>query len=90
MELSRMHEALSAAYAEVLDDPRNQAERLEDASCGPHVRHLSEIAAAAAAEGLSADQWRTRLLEHAGASAAGPLDAAEVCMRHSGLWPWHP
>lgn len=89
MGLTRMHEALSAAYAEVLDDPRNQAEGSEGASCGPHLKHLSELAAAAAAEGLSADQWRTRVLERAGVSAAGPLDTAETCMRRSGLWPWH-
>jgi hypothetical protein len=85
-----MHETLSAAYAEVLDDPRNQAEGLDRATCGPHLKHLSELAAAAAPEGFSAAQWRADLLTGAGASAGTAVDMAETCMRQSGLWPWHP
>ena len=85
-----MHETLSAAYAEVLDDPRNQAEGLDRATCGPHLKHLSELAAAAATEGFSAAQWRADLLTQAGPSAVTAVDMAETCMRQSGLWPWHP
>ena len=88
--LTHMHEALTAAYAEVLADPRNRAEGLDRASCGPHIKHLSELAAAAAADGISADQWRTDVLTQAGPSAVSALNSAETCMRESGLWPWSP
>ncbi len=89
MDLKVMHDALSAAHAEALADPRNQAEGFEGAACGPHLKHLAALAAAAAADGVSADRWRTDLLGEAGPSAVTALDAAEDCMRQSGLWPWN-
>ncbi len=87
--LAHVHEALAAAYAEVLASPSGQVEGLDRASCGPHIKHLSEVAAAAAADGMSADQWRTDVLARAGPSAVIALDSAETCMRQSGLWPWN-
>jgi hypothetical protein len=83
--LTYMHETLSAADAGVLDDPRNQAEGLDRATCGPHLKHLSELAAAAATEGFPAAQWRADLLTEAGLSAVTALNMAERCMRKSGL-----
>lgn len=90
MDLEHVHHILDAAYAEVLDDSRNQPEGLDFASCGPHMKHLAVLATGAAADGQSADQWRTSLLDTAGADTATALAAAERCMRQSGLWPWNP
>lgn len=87
--LSHIHMALDAAYSEALTDPRNQAEGLDRAACGPHLTHLAELAAAAAANGASADRWRADILAAAGPTAADHLDTAETCMRQSGLWPWN-
>lgn len=89
-DLGRIHEALERAHSEALSDLRNQVEGLDRAACGPHLTHLAELAAAAAADGASASKWRDDILANAGPSAAGPLDAAETCMRESGLWPWNP
>lgn len=88
-DLTHIHEVLTAAYSEVLADPRNQAERLDGAACGPHIKHLAEIATAAAAQGASAAQWRTDVLTNAEPAATGALDGAETCMRRAGLWPWN-
>lgn len=89
-DLGAIHAALDEAYSEALTDLRNKAEGLDRAACGPHLTHLAELAAAAAAGGASASTWRDDILASAGLSAAGPLDAAETCMRQSGLWPWNP
>ncbi len=85
--VTHMHEVLNAAYEEILADPRHQTEALDRASCGPHIKHVSALAAAAAANGVSADQWRTDILTQAGPVAVSALDSAETCMRQSGLWP---
>lgn len=90
VELADVHAALEAAHAEVLSDPRHQSEGLDGASCGPHMKHLAELASAAAEGGVSASQWRAGVLTQAGPSAAGALDEAESCMRQAGLWPWNP
>jgi hypothetical protein len=89
-DLTHIHEALSAAYSEILADPRHHAEGLDRAACGPHLTHLAALATAAAAGGVSATGWRTDVLTQVGPSATGPLDRAETCMRQSGLWPWNP
>lgn len=89
MAVSDLHVALAAAHAEVLADPRHSAEGLDRAGCGPHSKHLAVLAAGAAAEGMSADRWRSDLLQQAGTDAKPALDAAEACMRASGLWPWN-
>ena len=85
-DLAHIHDALNDAYAEVLAEPRNQAEGLDRAACGPHIKHLAAIAAAAAIGGASAAQWRTDVLTSAGPAAADALDAAQTCMRGAGLW----
>ena len=88
LDLARVHERLVAAHQE-LDDPRYAAEGLEGASCGPHVKHLAQLAAAAAAEGLTAEQWRGWIRVGVGAHTIPLLERAETCMRGAGLWPWH-
>ena len=89
-DLSHLHEALTVTHSEDLADPRNQVEGLDRAACGPHLKHLAELAATAAAGGASARDWRGDVLAQVGPSAAGPLDSAEICMRQAGLWPWRP
>ena len=86
--LADVREALAAAYSEILTDPRYQTEGLDRAACGPHVKHLAELAAATATAGDSAARWRTDMLTTAGPTAARALDEAETCMRRTGLWPW--
>jgi hypothetical protein len=88
MDLTQMHQAVSAAHAEALTEAATHVEGLDGASCGPHLKHLAQLAAAAAAEGLSAEAWRSALLDEAGPTAAPAVDTAETCMRQSGLWPW--
>lgn len=89
LPLAHLHKALEAAYAEALTDPRNQPEGIDGAACGPHVKHLAELAAAEAARGVSSEQWRADMLAHGGPKAGPALDTAETCMRESGLWPWN-
>ena len=55
---------------------------------GPHIKHLAELASAAAEGGVSASQWRADVLSEAGPSATGALEGSEACMRQAGLWPW--
>ena len=74
VDLADTHAALEAAHAEVLTDPRHQAEGLDGASCGPHIKHLAELASAAAEGGVSASQWRADVLSEAGPSATGALE----------------
>ena len=50
-------------------------ERLEESSCGPHVKAIAVGAIRASARGFSAAQWRHDM-------------QAEECMHTAGLWPW--
>jgi hypothetical protein len=88
VNLTQMHQAVSAAHAEALTESANRVEGLDGASCGPHLKHLAQLAAVAAAEGISADAWRAAILDEVGPAAATAVDSAETCMRQSGLWPW--
>ena len=88
MDLTQMHRALSGAHAEALTEAATLVEGLDGASCGPHLKHLAQLAAVAAAEGVTAEAWRSALLDEAGPTAATAVDSAEACMRQSGLWPW--
>lgn len=89
MDLTQMHQDLSEAHAEAMAHAATHIEGLDRASCGPHLKHLAQMAAAAAAEGSTAAEWRSALRAHAGAAVDDAADAAEACMRRSGLWPWH-
>jgi hypothetical protein len=88
MDLGHIHQALLDTHEEALADPRNSAEGLDFASCPPHRQHLATLAAGASAEGMSADAWRSTILEGLGPEARPLLESAESCMRESGLWPW--
>ncbi|MGI9005437.1 MAG: hypothetical protein ACR2FU_04420 [Streptosporangiaceae bacterium] len=80
------HEDLSWADLSGIEGPL-PVERLEESSCGPHVKAIAVQAAQACAKGLSAAQWHHDMLaEHPGASVL--LAEAEECMHTSGLWPW--
>lgn len=87
-DLAEVHRALYATHHEELDDPRNEAEGLDRASCPPHVKHLAQLAAGASLGRKSAEEWRTWVLADAGDHAAALIESAEECMRASGLWPW--
>ncbi len=89
MDLAEIHHALMLAHHEIIEDPRIGVERLADASCGPHVKHLAQLAMSAAAEGVSADQWRMSILGEFGPEGPAFLDQANACMHGAGLWPWH-
>ena len=78
-DLTHLHEALTVTRSEALTDPRDRVDGLDRATCGPHLKHLAELAAAAG--GASATGWRSDVLTQAGPSATGPLDSAETCMR---------
>lgn len=72
----------------ILEDPRNDVEGLDGAGCSSYIKDLARLAMGAEAEGLSAEDWRTWLVDGLG-SEAGPLVySAETCMRANGLWPW--
>ena len=88
MDLQHVHQALMATHRETLEDPRYSAEGLDLASCPPHRKHLATLAAGASAGGMSADDWRSSILEGVGPEAGPLLESAESCMRESGLWPW--
>jgi hypothetical protein len=88
MDLGHIHQTLLATHEEALADPRNSVEGLDFTSCPPHRQHLATLAAGAAAEGMSADAWRSAILEGLGPEAGPLLESAENCMRESGLWPW--
>jgi hypothetical protein len=86
--LAKAKGTLLQAHHEVLEDPRYGVEGLERAGCSPYLKDLARLAIGADAEGLTAEGWRTWVVEGLGADAGPLLDSAETCMRASGLWPW--
>jgi hypothetical protein len=86
--LAKAKGALMQHHHEVLEDPRNGVEGLEGAGCGPYIKDLARLGIGAASEGLTAEAWRSWVVQGLGADAAPLLDSAEECMRASGLWPW--
>lgn len=88
MDLAQIHSALMSAHHELVEDPRNDAEGLDGAACGPHVKHLARLAMGAAAEGVSAQSWRASLVAEFGSAVVPLLDETQSCMHSAGLWPW--
>lgn len=80
--------ALMHEHHEVLEDRRYGVEGLEGAGCGPYIKDLARLAIGADAQGLTAEDWRTWVVDGLGADAGALLDSAEGCMRANGLWPW--
>jgi hypothetical protein len=72
----------------VLEDPRNDVEGLDGAGCSSFIKDLARLAMGADAQGLSAEGWRTWVVDGLGPEAGSLLGSAETCMRASGLWPW--
>lgn len=86
--LNQAKGALMHKHHELLEDPRNGAEGLEGAACGPYIKGLARLAIGAATQGLTAEDWRTWVVDGLGPEAGPLLNSAEGCMRASGLWPW--
>lgn len=76
------------AVEDLADGAFGGAEALEDAACGPHIKYLAKVGIGAATRGCSQQGWRAEVSKIRGADAGAELDAAEECMRESGLWPW--
>ncbi len=94
-ELTEIHQTLREAehhllkeHRELVDDPRNAVEQLERAGCSAHIKDLARLAMGAWSEGLTAEGWRTWIVDGMGPEAGPLVAAAETCMRTSGLWPW--
>lgn len=88
MALAEVHDSLVPTHPELLEHPRFEVEGLTGASCGPHVKHLAQVALDAAWQGRSADRWRAAVADGMGEHLAAFVDEAEACMRGCGLWPW--
>lgn len=88
MDLTEIHHRLMLAHHEIIEDPRNDVEGLAGAACGPHMKHLAQLAMSAASEGVTADQWRSAILVELGPEGPGLLDRVDTCMHGAGLWPW--
>lgn len=87
-DLEQIHHALKNSHYELLEDSTYAAEGLDGTSCPPHRKHLAQLAAGAAAQGIDAQTWRAWVLGGVGPDAQPLLDSAESCMHESGLWPW--
>lgn len=72
------------------NDPRFVVEGLEATSCGPHAKTLAIEGIQLAAEGRTAEDWRSAVaVRHAGhVGWEEHLREAERCTRASGIWPW--
>lgn len=86
--LDKAKGALMHEHREVLEDPRNGVEGLEGAGCAAYIKDLARLAIGADLQGLTAQDWRTWVVDGLGPDAGPLLDSAEGCMRASGLWPW--
>lgn len=64
-------------------------EWLEEASCGPAVKHLAHLAMHTADAGGSEADWRSWVYEHVPDASDLLLAEAAECMHGAGLWPWH-
>lgn len=87
-DLNQVHRALIDTHEELLDASFGGAEGLDGASCGPHLKHLAQLAIGASSEGVTADRWRSWIIDGVGQQAAPLVAEAEACMREAGLWPW--
>ncbi|TWP35823.1 hypothetical protein [Leekyejoonella antrihumi] len=79
---------LLQAHRGLVNDPRYDVEGLDRASCAGHITALARLAFGAWSEGVSAQEWRSWILDTLGDRGATVLGAAEGCMHANGLWPW--
>jgi hypothetical protein len=75
-------------HAEVVDEPL--PEWLEDAACGPAVKHLAHLAMHTADAHGDEAAWREWIDPHARARGVRQAHRRGGGMhaRHAGLWPW--
>lgn len=88
MDVVQVHAALQRIPQEAPERAPDDVEGLEGASCPPYLKRLARTAMGSAAEGLSADQWRSSVVDDVGQDVTPLTDEAADCMHHSGLWPW--
>lgn len=89
MDVHEVYGALVQVHHSLLEDSRNEPEGLDRAACSPDIKHLAQLAAGASAQGLTAERWRSWIIDDIGPEAAPVLRTAEACMRENGLWPWN-
>jgi hypothetical protein len=85
-EPASLSDRLQAAHDRVIDEPL--PEWLEEASCGPHVKHLAHLAMHAAETGATIEEWEEWIRVRVAEASPKLLAEAEECMRAAGLWPW--
>jgi hypothetical protein len=78
---------LCAIHAAHVGEPL--PERIEEASCGPHVKQLAHLAMFSAEAGGTPGEWRAWVRTHVPEVSPQLLAEAEECMRTGGLWPWN-
>lgn len=78
---------LEAIHNAVADEPL--PEGLDEASCGPAVKHLAHLALHTANAGGTPEEWRAWISEHVPEASAKLLAETEECMHDAGLWPWN-
>lgn len=65
------------------------AEGLDQASCGPKVKYLAEVAIGESMSGGTPQTWRAAVIGLLGPAVQPVVDEAEACMHSAGLWPWN-
>ena len=78
---------LAAIHPGLHDQPL--PERMDEASCGPAVKHLAHLALCTSSAGGTASDWRSSVSEQVPQVSPKLLAEAEQCMREGGLWPWN-
>lgn len=63
-------------------------EWLEEAACGPAVKHLAHLATHTADAGGNETDWRAWVHDNVPEATDKLLTEAVECMRGAGLWPW--
>jgi hypothetical protein len=82
-----LSEQLRQVHDELGDEPL--PERFEEASCGPHAKHLAHVALHAAGLGSTQEEWRAWVTQQVPEASSKLIAEAEECMRTSGTWPWN-
>ena len=83
----RVGRRLQAVHSGLIEEPL--PEGIENASCGPAVKHLAHLAMHTAAANGTEAAWREWVHANVPEVSDKLIDDAEECMRWAGLWPWH-
>lgn len=84
--MSSVGQRLQAVHTGVDTGPL--PEWLEEASCGPAVKHLAHLALHTAASGGSEADWRSWVDHNVPEASDELMGEASECMHGAGLWPW--